>query len=81
MEQDETAPEHHHETALEEIVQETRATSVRSWMVTGVIAAVLLVAMYAMTVHRVDEDAARRSSGVTQSQPAEVPGIPRPGGA
>ena len=77
-----------HETALEEIVQETRATSARTWTVTGVIVAVLLAVMYVATIHRVDEDAARRSAvnGEMQNPPGgaaqEAPGgIPRPGGA
>ena len=67
--QDETPPSHdpRHETALEEIARETRATSLRSWAVTGVTAAVLLSVMYVVTIHRADEEAARHS--VTQSQP------------
>jgi len=45
--QDKTASEHdrQYETALEEIARETRATSVRTWAVTGVVAAVLLGAV------------------------------------
>jgi hypothetical protein len=75
-----------HETALEEIVHETRATSARTWAVTGAIVAVLLTAMYAVTTHRADEDAARHSSinDMTQGQAGgaqKAPGgIPRPGG-
>ena len=84
--QDETPPGHdlQHETALEEIARETRETSWRTWAVTGVTAAVLLTAMYVVTIHRVDEEAAQRSSAA-QSQPGEtkdvLDGIPRPGGA
>jgi uncharacterized membrane protein len=61
-----------HETALEEIVRETRATSGRSWAVTGVIAATLLTVMYVVTVHRADKEAAQHSAAnsVTQSQAA-----------
>jgi hypothetical protein len=85
---DKSRPEHdpQHETALEEIVQETRATSARTWTVTGVIVAVLLTVMYVATMHRADEDAAHRSAvdDEMQSQPSgaqEAPsGIPRPGG-
>jgi hypothetical protein len=84
-----TAPKHgpRHETALEEIVRETRATSGRSWAVTGVIAVALLTTMYVVTVHRADEEAVQHSASnsVTQSQPGgtqDAPGgIPRPGGA
>jgi hypothetical protein len=69
-----TAPKHdpRHETALEEIVRETRATSARSWAVTGVIAATLLTVMYVVTVHRADKEAMQHSASnsVTQSQPA-----------
>ena len=76
-----------HETALQEIVHETRATSVRTWTVTGVIVAVLLTVMYVVTTHRADEDAAHRAavnremqkpSTGTQAAPSS---IPRPGGA
>jgi hypothetical protein len=67
-----TAPKHdpRHETALEEIVRETRATSRRSWAVTGVIAATLLTIMYVVTVHRADKEAVQHSvsNSVTQSQ-------------
>ena len=74
-----------HETALEEIARETRATSARSWAITGIMAVVLLVAMYAVTTHRADEEAARHSGDLTQSQPGGtrdvLNGIPRPGGA
>jgi hypothetical protein len=82
---DQTPPKHdpQHETALEEIARETRATSARTWAITGVTAAVLLSTMYIVTLHRADEEAARHS--VTQNQPGEtqdvVNGIPRPGGA
>jgi hypothetical protein len=60
--------------SLEEIVQETRATSVRTWTVTGVIVAVLLTVMYVATLHRADEDATHRSAvnGEMQSQPGVV---------
>jgi hypothetical protein len=67
-------------------VQETRATSARTWTVTGVIVAVLLTVMYVATMHRADEDAAHRSAvnSEIQSQPGgtqQAPGgIPRPGG-
>jgi hypothetical protein len=57
-----------HETALEEIARETRETSLRSWAITGVTAAVLLSVMYVVTIHRADDEAARYSPGVTQSQ-------------
>jgi hypothetical protein len=76
-----------HETALQEIVHETRATSARTWTVTGVIVAVLLTVMYVVAAHRADEEAAHRSavnseiqkpSNGTQDAPG---GIPRPGGA
>jgi hypothetical protein len=84
-----TAPKHdpRHETALEEIVRETRATSRRSWAVSGVIAAALLTVMYVVTIHRADEEAAHRSAvnNEMQSPPAgaqDLAGaIPRPGGA
>jgi hypothetical protein len=70
--QDKTAREHdpQHETALQEIVHETRATSVRTWTVTGIIVAVLLTVMYVVTTHRADEEAAHRSavSNEIQSQ-------------
>ncbi len=86
--QDKTAREHDppRETALQEIVHETRATSVRSWTVTGIIVAVLLTVMYVVTAHRADEEAAHRSAvnSEMQSQPGgtqQAPGgIPRPGG-
>jgi hypothetical protein len=87
--QDKAAPGHgpRHETALEEIARETRTTSVRTWAVTGVIAAGLLTVMYAVTIHRADEEAAHRSAvnSEIQSQTAGAQdvagGIPRPGGA
>jgi negative regulator of sigma E activity len=86
--QDKTAsePEPQHETALEEIARETRATSVRTWTVTGVIAAALLTVMYVVTTYHAEEDAAHRSAvnGEMQNQPGEAQqapgGIPRPGG-
>jgi hypothetical protein len=83
---DQTPPKHEpqHETALQEIARETRATSARTWAVTCITAAVLLSTMYVVTIHRADEEAARHSDA-TQSQPGEtqdvVNGIPRPGGA
>ena len=57
--QDKTAREHdlQHETALQEIVHETRATSVRTWTLTGIIVAVLLTVMYVVATHRADEEA------------------------
>ena len=77
-------PDPPHETALQEIVHETRATSARTWTVTGAIVAVLLTVMYVVTAHRADEDAARHSNGATQSEPdgtRDAPaGAPRPGG-
>jgi hypothetical protein len=85
MEHRDTPPGHHHETALEEITRETRATSWRSWTITGITAAALLSTMYVVIIHRADEEAARRSADMTQSQTGGkqdvVNGIPRPGGA
>jgi hypothetical protein len=86
--QDKTAPKHdlRHETALEEIARETRATSVRTWTLTGVIAAVVLTMMYVVTTYHAEEDAAHRSdvNNEMQSQPGDAQsapgGIPRPGG-
>lgn len=86
--QDKTPPTHGplHETALQEIARETRETTWWSWTVTGITAVVLLSAMYIVTIHHADEQAAaRHPEGATQSQPAETPdilgGVPRPGGA